>query len=311
MDRSRQLRQAAFALLAVGAVAFAARALAKQWNEFASSGATLSFRVLPLAQSALYVLLAYVILIETWRRTVTAWGGSLPWQRAARIWFVSNLGRYIPGKVWQIGAMGVMAQDAGVSAVAATGSALVVNLVNLLAGLGVVLVTGARSLDHPRAAVVLGAALVLGLGFAPRLVHVASRVASRALGRALEVPPLPPGSVAIALAGCTLAWILYGLAFRSLVASVLGGVDGGASSYVAAFTGSYLAGYIALFAPGGIGVRELSLVSALRRLGLAAGGGAGVVVLASRIWLTVLEVLPGALFLAASALRRNPSDKSR
>ena len=34
------------------------------------------------------------------------------------------------------------------------------------------------------------------------------------------------------------------------------------------------------------------------------GLGASVVVLASRIWLTVLEVIPGALFLMAAAFRR-------
>ena len=65
--------------------------------------------------------LSYVVLIETWRQIVLAWGGRSRWPAAARIWFISNLGRYIPGKVWQIGAMGVLAQDAGVSSVAAVG----------------------------------------------------------------------------------------------------------------------------------------------------------------------------------------------
>ena len=50
------------------------------------------------------------VLIETWRRVVMAWGGASRSARAARIWFVSNLGTYVPGKVWQITAMGAMAQ---------------------------------------------------------------------------------------------------------------------------------------------------------------------------------------------------------
>jgi hypothetical protein len=42
------------------------------------------------------------------------------WGRGA-IWSVSNLGRYVPGKLWSIGAMGLMAQRAGVSPVARHG----------------------------------------------------------------------------------------------------------------------------------------------------------------------------------------------
>ena len=42
---------------------------------------------------------------------------------AARIWTVSNLGKYLPGKVWAIAGMALMARQAGVSPAAATGSA--------------------------------------------------------------------------------------------------------------------------------------------------------------------------------------------
>jgi cbb3-type cytochrome oxidase subunit 3 len=86
-----------------------------------------------LALSGFVVLISYAVLIETWRRTVEAWGAQIAWTSAARIWFVSNLGKYVPGKVWQIGAMSLLAEQSGVPAVAAVGSSLVVNLVNLLA----------------------------------------------------------------------------------------------------------------------------------------------------------------------------------
>ena len=50
---------------------------------------------------------------------------------------MSNLGRYVPGKVWQIGAMGVMAERSGVSPVAAVGSSLVIAIVNVIAGIAI------------------------------------------------------------------------------------------------------------------------------------------------------------------------------
>ncbi|MEP7384703.1 MAG: lysylphosphatidylglycerol synthase domain-containing protein, partial [Gemmatimonadota bacterium] len=269
--RSKSWRLA-FAVLAVLAAGLAGREILTQWRAFRASGAHLEPRWSLIVGSSLVVLLAYAVLVETWRRTVRAWDAELPWIEAARIWFISNLGRYLPGKVWQIGAMGVMAQERGVSVVAATGSALVINLVNLLAGFGLVLVTGAEFFDARGAAIVLGVLLTTGIVLAPRIVPVAAHVAGRVLRRPLAVPRLPDRAVWLASIGCLVAWILYGVAFQIFVAGVLGSAPGRTTSYIAAFTGSYLAGYIALFAPGGIGVREKSLMLALGQFGLAQAG---------------------------------------
>jgi len=300
--RSRSWR-IAFAILAVLAVGLAGREIVDQWRAFRASGAELEPRWHVIGASSLIVLAAYAVLVETWRRTVRAWDAELSWFDAARIWFISNLGRYLPGKVWQIGAMGVMAQERGVSVVAATGSALVINLVNLLAGFGLVLVTGAEFFHARGAALSLAVVLVAGIVLAPRIVPLAAQVAGRILRRPLDVPRLPDSAVWLASIGCLVAWVLYGIAFRIFVAGVLGAAPGSTASYVAAFTGSYLAGYIALFAPGGIGVREKSLMLALGQFSLAQAGAAGVISLTSRLWLTVLEVLPGLGFLAVDALR--------
>src|SRR4029079_11729625 len=78
-----------------------------------------------------------------WRVMSRVLSESPPFSPAARIWFVSNLGKYVPGKVWQIAAMGALAQRNGVSATAAIGSSLLVNLVSVLAGFAVIAVTAA------------------------------------------------------------------------------------------------------------------------------------------------------------------------
>lgn len=307
----RSARRIALALLALAAIALSGHAIATQWRAFVESGARLTPRWSLIALSSALVLLAYAILIETWRRMVRAWDADIPWSQAARIWFISNLGRYLPGKVWQIGAMGVMAQERGVSMLAATGSALVINLVNLLAGFGLVLVTGAEYFEARSAAILLGAFLVAGILLAPRVIPIAARVAGRILRRDIALPALPDRAVWLASVGCLAAWILYGIAFRVFVAGVLGAAPGRTTSYIAAFTGSYLAGYIVLFAPGGIGVREGSLIVALGRLGLAHTGAAGVISLTSRLWLTILEVLPGLGYLATDALRGHRTTSPR
>src|SRR5207245_1830584 len=85
----------------------------------------------PILLSGVLVFAAYALLIQTWRVMLASWDKPLSFGSATRIWFVSNLGKYLPGKVWQIAALSVLAQQEGVSAVAATGSALIVNLANI------------------------------------------------------------------------------------------------------------------------------------------------------------------------------------
>jgi hypothetical protein len=127
---------------------------------------------------------------------------------------------------------------------------------------------------------------------------------NRVTGRSYELARLPGTALWIAAAGCAVAWVLYGVAFRLFVLGLLAEAPGSVTAYVAAYTGSYLLGYIMLFAPGGIGVRESALVETLRRLPFATAGGAGIIALSSRLWLTALEVLPGVLFLAHDSWRR-------
>ena len=98
-----------------------------------------------------------------------------------------------------------------------------------------------------------------------------------------------------------LSWIAYGIAFQLFVVGVLGGAAGATSSYIAVYAASYIIGFLALFAPGGVVVRESALVAGMVRLGLASQADAFAVAVASRLWLTVVELLPGFIALASRA----------
>lgn len=308
------MRRGIQAIFVVAVLWFGGRLLAEQWEAVRELRATLVPSWTRIAFSGVVVLASYAVLIATWRATVQAWGSRIEVLDAARIWFVSNLGRYIPGKVWQIGAMGLMAQRVGVSPVAAVGSALVVSLVHVLVGFAVVAGTGRELLASrvPSGLLLPVALAALGVGvlLAPWLLPPAVRVLAHLTGRPLEMPALPPRAIWIAALGSAVAWLLFGLAFRELAVGLLGPATGDASAYIAVFTLSYLLGFLALFAPGGIGIRELSMAALLVSAALSTAPEAALLVVASRLWLTVLEILPGALFLAWPSLRPTPPSPS-
>jgi hypothetical protein len=198
--------------------------------------------------------------------------------------------------------MGVLAQEAGVSGVAAVGSSLVVNLVNLLAACLVVMLAGSRQLAGPAFTVGI-ITFFVAVTAAPWLLPRLARVAQRITGREIPEPRIPPLAIVFAIVGCSLAWNLYGIAFRELAVALFGAPAGLTSAYTAAFTLSYLMGYLAIFVPGGIGVREGVLMKLLVASGLGSGAVAVTLVVVSRLWLTLLEASPGLILLALRHVR--------
>jgi uncharacterized membrane protein YbhN (UPF0104 family) len=248
------------------------------------------------------VLLTYAMLIETWRIVLVGWGHHLPYWEAARIWTISNLGKYIPGKVWALSAMAVMSEARGVSPVVAAAASLLITVINTVVGFVVVAATGARVLDFPTAAIVAIAVAGMAVVLVPPALPKLGEIAGRVLGRELTIPHLAYPAVVAAAFATAAAWVGYGIAFRLFVAGVLGVAPGSIPLYTAVFAGSYLVGFLALFAPGGVGVREAVMAAGLQRAGFPTGP-AYLVVVASRLWLTVLEVVPAVLFLGHGWIR--------
>jgi uncharacterized membrane protein YbhN (UPF0104 family) len=120
----------------------------------------------------------------------------------------------------------------------------------------------------------------------------------------VSVPPLRainPAMLILALGANLLAWVGYGVALLLLARGVLPNVGLSLPQAVGVFTCSYLMGFIALFAPGGLGPREsVFLLMLAGDIGLKP---AAALALASRLLLTGTEVLPAVPFL----LRRKAS----
>ncbi len=295
---------------------FVGKALVQQWTAYRSANVLthLSWGYI-LASGGVY-LLTYAVLIQTWRAMLRAWNASIHFWPAAAIWCISSLTRYVPGKVWQIGAMGIMAEREKVPAVAAAGTAILNTVVNIAVGIVVAMVTGISVLQAiaarygyaERAVLAAGAALVAAAGVIilvmPLGLPVLLRAVDRLTGRRVVLDRLPGRAIGLAVVGNVVAWLLYGFAFMLLVRGVTGTAPGTFAQYTALYSSSYVLGYLILVIPGGLGVRDASLAVGLGALHLAEPPAAVAIVVMSRLWLTILELVPGLLFLAWSGSRR-------
>ncbi len=303
--RSRWLRSVQWAA-GLAILWFAGRSLVRNWHQLGAQ--PLQWRIDPLSilLAALVVWGMYALLVAAWRVMLGAWGERLDGWTAARIWTVSNLGKYLPGKVWAIAGMALMARQAGISPGAATGSAVILQAVSLGSGAAVAALTGAAALERARpgatvalwlllAAAVAGVAMLLWPPLLRRLLRAA---APETAGEA--APPL--AAVLYGVVANVTAWVGYGVALWLLARGLLPTAGLGIRAAIAVFTASYLAGFLALIAPGGLGVREGLFILMLQ--GTLGIGAATALALASRVLLTVTELGAAMPFLAFP--RRNP-----
>ncbi len=286
-------------LLLIATLYYVGRTFARRWDAVSEAASQIQLNWFWIILSCIVVFVTYAVLIESWRFLIRVTGGQIRYGKAMQIWFAANLGRYLPGRIWSIGALGVLAQREGVAPWIAASAAVVGTLLNIGAGFAVTAVSAADSLQaltdwNLREGAIAGAlvfliTLLLLPWVLPLLVRLISRI--RGAGTTIVLPDAR--SVWIVALVNVASWFMYGLGFALLAKGAVPGVTGSPLLFTAVFTASYVAGYLFLFAPGGIGVREVILQTLLVSFGMADMGNAILLALISRLWLTALEILPG------------------
>jgi len=264
----------------------------KNWGELRSLDVSLTIRLGWIGLATLVVFASYALSVEAWRRILAGWAQRLAYGRAARVWLVANLGRYIPGKVWSVAGLMVLAQRAGVAPWAAGASAFAIQAVAIGTAVAVVAAAAPQAASPFRLglAALIAAATIVALTWGWATERLA-----RLMGRSESIAPLPLSAVIESSLLGLLAWLAHGVAFWLLARGL--GLPPTLSIMTAAgvFPLGYLLGLLALFAPGGVGVREVVLFGLLApTLG---GGGAAALTVASRILLTFTEVVAPLVML--------------
>ena len=272
--------------------------LAEAW---AVDWSVLSLNVPFLALSLALLLLTFVIPAWLWSRVLVAFGESpVPVVQGTAMLLVANLGRYVPGKVVQVAGLAVLARRAGLSAVRATGAAIVAQILNLI---GAAILGGwvAYGVDGSTGvgglAVGLGAVLAMGAFLYFGGAEALLRWILRRVGHVGELPEAAGRDLLRWVPGYVLNWLVFGAAFACLGTGL--GLPIPFGSATTAFAAAYFAGYISML-PAGIGVREGSLVFLLTPL--LGPDGALVLAALQRVWTTTAEL--AAAVVGAWILRK-------
>jgi hypothetical protein len=283
----------------VAAVALGAYWVADHWTQVRAGLASMGF--LAVAGALVAVLLALVATMQVWRVLLTALGSPLPLRPAARVMFLGQLGKYLPGSIWPVVAQMELGTAHRVPRHRSASASVLTMLFCLLAGLLAALVTlpfapGARSYRW-----VFLAAPVLLVCLFPQVLN---RVLDRLLRLARRPPleqPLAGRAVAGALAWALVSWVFFGLQIW-LLAIRLGAPQGRAALLsVGGFAFAWCVGFVVVFVPAGAGIRDVLLIATLGpMLGV---GNATAVALVSRVLMTAGDLISAGV---AAAIARSP-----
>lgn len=297
------------AVLFVGtAFFFLGLAMARQGQQLQ----TFSWQIRPLRLVLSLVLhitvLAFGVIL--WGHTLGQLGHRLGYRALARAWFLSNLARYIPGKIWQFVGVAEILRAVGVPRIVAVTSVVVYTGFILLSAwlVGLYLVPAealGAAADFVAPARAISPILLIALH--PRLLDRLITFAGKVTRRPVLGWQGRWSTAFWLLAGCIILWLGFGVAFHVFVGSL---TDVSLAQYprlTGIFALAFLAGYIVLIAPAGLGAKEGALTGLL--LGLLPLSVAAAVAVATRIWSAVAEVVPALFFLRGAAGDRAHASK--
>lgn len=265
--------------------------VAHNWNQVEAYA--WSFRWPRLLLGSLCVVISYSLFVVLWHQLLQAFGGRLALVDAHRVWYFGNLARYVPGKVFQLAGTAYLARAKGVAgSTTIAASVLAQGFVVGSAVIVAVATLGGGSLPGPRWLPLVVLVGLTALVFTPlfdavqaALIRWRPDTFSEAASIGIRQRGLLAGSYII-------AWCFFGAGFYLFLSGLTVVAVEDFWPLVGISAAGYAAGWLAVFAPGGIGVREGVYALLLARF-LPPSAAAAAAIL-SRLWLTAVEVAVAA-----------------
>ena len=264
--------------------------------------ASFIFRPLPMILSTLLFASCYLLQFWVWYLITQKLGIALSLQDTLESWFYSQLGKYLPGKVWILLGRFYFYESKGRSRKNIS-IALYLETVTLLIAAGLLSLIAFVSFKEGGPLSVgnrlweMVSFLLLALFFShPRILE---KLLNAVLVRLKKAPfslSISYGNVIRFTFLSVIVWVVGGIGFYVFVDSIFPVPITHLMFLSGALALSSILGLLALFAPSGLGVREGVLVYLLTYM--MPGSVAVIVSVATRLWMTVIEIgLIGVVYL--------------
>jgi len=287
-------------ILVTAIFVFLGKVVWENWSQVKHTPFTL--KLFPFILGTLLFAISYFIQVWAWYLITHKTGIAIAPRETIESWFYSQLGKYLPGKVWLLLSRFYFYESRGKSKKAIS-LALYFETATMMVAAGFIFWIAFLSTEamDPFFSKNLWAGVLLP--FLLTLVILHPRVIEKILNGILLRLKKEPLSLSISyfdvlkiLFICIVAWMAGGVGFYLFIDSVFSVPFQSSIFLTGALAISSTLGLIALFAPGGLGVREGALVYLLSYMMPEAVGV--ILSVLTRLWMTLIEIgLIGMVYL--------------
>jgi uncharacterized membrane protein YbhN (UPF0104 family) len=277
------------------------------WNQVRDTPFTL--QPFPFVLSTFIFVFSYFIQIWAWYLITLKLKIAISFRETLESWFYSQLGKYLPGKIWVFLSRFHFYESRGQSKKAIS-VAIYLETVTMIVAAGLIFLATLIFYREMRPFYFWRQSgwliLLFLLGFVSLHPWVLQKILNWILVRFKREPislSISYSDILWILFVCIASWVIGGIGFYLLVDSVYPV----ALQYILFLTGalaiSSTLGLIAIFAPSGLGVREGALVYLL--LFMMPPPVAVIISILTRIWMTLIEIgLIGMVYLLGQLQQR-------
>ncbi len=271
--------------------------LYSNWGQLSSLNIHLNYFYVALSFLAMKV--AWMTTAWSWGKTLEAFGHKIPYRDVYTIYFRSMLAKYLPGKVWQIAGSTYIASQKGVPEGATIASVVIGQAYSVLAGVALI-VGGFAFGSIPKTGqgltffrwtsipiIIALIILVVKPGLCERLMNWVLPLFKR---QKVIVEIKLSTSLWLFLA-YLIPWFIFGFSFWLLTRAFTPVPFSLFIPLTAILTAGTVIGFLAIFAPGGIGVKEASIAALVASLTSFPATFALAVGLAYRIVTSIVELI--------------------
>lgn len=269
--------------------------ISKDWDYNLIRSLKLDFRYLSIS---VILLLLHFILVCKLSHQILIFKKTISFASYQQIYFISQLGRYIPGKVWMVIGKFEALRRKGFDLYWVTAASFIEMLLMAL-GAGIILTSCLIITPMSQFNTISNLApffLVSGIIalfkvkflislffriFQPLFKNIELQISN-------QIKVLKNISLFSISIGYCVSWLIQGIAFYFLIISLKPDIQF-SSTFILIYVAAWFTGFVSIFAPSGIGVRE-SIMILLLSLSISTTEAAAIAVFA-RVWTTSVELL--------------------
>lgn len=293
-------------ILALLVIYFAGRQLYLNWPEVTQYD--WDFNIVYLALAIIFHVITLVLHVKAWCLILTSLGHNVSMTQGFRISYIANLGRYIPGKFWQVFGMIYLLNKINVDKKTAVASWVFSYIYGILSAflVGIIAMSMNQDILSDVLEKYLGininiSLLLLLIAPVSLIVILAPKIVVRFYNYIMDKMKRSKSKFSFNYRTAFqiyftyfIAWIFYGAGFYFLTKGLLVENPLPLILAIGSMVLAYILGLLAFFSPGGIGVREIILQSLLISfLGPIASG----IVIAARAWSLIVEFIATGIAL--------------